>query len=782
MMSNLPDLLAGVASKVRRAQWFRGVFATAASVLGGIAIIMLLDLTFPGLPNLFRALLSVTVLLVVGIVCWRVLILPLSRPLDSKGLARRIEMENPELEESVSTALWVGNRSSGTLGEAVDKLAVGGLSSKKEAIAALVPTRRVGQVAAILAGVLILSLAFAPHVTSALFRRAVLPFSSGANAQATSVVVSPGDVVVTRGDTLEISVTGGRGDAFFESVPGRVAMENTGEGSARFVMREVEESFTYRVAVGAAESARFEVKVVAPPKADSFAVRVVLPEYLGSEFIAEDPAYVEAVVGSKLIPELELPEGVTAKGADEKVLLKTGEIEWKIGLENKIGTTSEIGPLTVVVAEDQLPKVEWVWPLEEEINAPPDAVLVFDVESTDDYEVEREAFFVEFDGGGEFFDVPLDLATFADRGITELSVTARAWDACPRTSEGQPQYGESSTVRVFIRRGSRDPELVALKKRIKEATQQARLAARELDQARGKLLHNAERFDREAVTKEDMTTRAEAAVENIAKAESALEKVASLTASLLLDEEVNQASEGAEDASRKAAEAPLQSSADARAAASRTAAEAAESAKEQVKALEKSIAQAGDRAEQAIELGKLARKQERRVEEAESLAGGEPGAWEEGRKMWARDQRKDADALDRLQDKMERENSNAEPAATEALAAAAVEARTAAESESANDATDAARRAAASLAMAAQLGKGESGEGSSEKGDSGKLAIQPTSDSKFGRLPESAVSPPERNILGGSATNGELGASAENGVAPGFGAAVRAYFNSLSDE
>ncbi|MDB4673406.1 cell envelope integrity protein TolA [Verrucomicrobiales bacterium] len=781
-MSNLPDLLAGVASKVRRAQWLRGIFATAASVLGGIAVIMLLDLMFPGLPTLLRALLSVIVLVVGCIVCWKYLILPLSRPLDLKGLARRIETENPELEESVSTALWVGNRSSGTLGEAVDKLAVGGLSSRKEEIAALVPTRRVGQIAAALAGVLVLALVLAPHVTSALFRRAVLPFSSGANAQAASIVVSPGDVVVTRGDALEISVTGGRGDAFFETDSGRVAMENTGEGSARFVMREVEESFTYHVAVGAAKSALFEVKVVAPPEAESFAVRVVLPEYLGGEFIAENPALVEAVVGSALVPELELPEGVTAKGADERVLLETGETQWEIGLENEIGITSRIGPLTVVVAEDQLPELEWVWPLEEEINAPPDAVLGFDVESTDDYRVEREAFFVEFDGGGEYVDVPLDLATYADRGITELSITARAWDAYPRTGEGQAQYGESSAVRVFIRRGNRDPEVLALKEQIKEATQQARQAARELDQAQRKLLDNAKRFDREAVTKEDMTNRAEGAVENLAKAESALEKVASLTASLPLDEEVNQASEGAEDASRKAAEAPLQSSADARAAASRTAAKAAESAKEQVKALEKAIAQAGDRAEQAIELGKLARKQERRVEEAEALDGGEPGAWEEGRKTWARDQRKDADALDRLQDKMERENSNAEPAATEALAAAAAEARTAAESETADDATDAARRAAASLAMAAQLGKGESGEGSSEKGDSGKLAIQPSSDSNFARLPESAISPPEENLLGGSASTGDLGAGAEDGVPPGFGAAVRAYFNSLSDE
>ena len=396
-MSNLPDLLSGVASKVRRAQWLRGIFATVASVLGGIAVVMLLDLAFPGLPNFVRALLSVIMFSFGIVVCWKYLILPLSRPLDLNGLARRIEIENPELEESVSTALWVGNRSSGTLGEAVDKLAVGGLSSRKEEIAALVPTRRFGQIAAGLAGLLVLALVLAPHVTSALFRRAVLPFSSGANAQAASIVVSPGNVVVTRGDMLEISVTGGRGDAFFESDSGRVAMENTGEGSARFVIGEVDESFMYRVAVGAAESELFEVKVVAPPKADSFAVRVVLPEYLGGEFIAENPAYVETVVGSTLVPELELPEGVTASGAGERVLLETGETSWKIGLENEVGSTSEIGPLTVVVAEDQLPKVDWIWPLEEEVNAPPDSVLVFDVESTDDYKVVREAFYVEFE-------------------------------------------------------------------------------------------------------------------------------------------------------------------------------------------------------------------------------------------------------------------------------------------------------------------------------------------------------------------------------------------------
>ncbi len=781
-MKELPDLLASVAQNVRRAQWRRGLFATSASVLGGIFIVMMLDYAIPGLSKVMRALLSGSVCVIGFVTAWKFLIVPLRRPLDSKGLARRIEIENPALEESVSTALWVGDRSPGSLGEVVDQMATGGLVSGKEKVSALVPTRRAGQLTAGLLGILVLALVFAPGAISVLFRRAVFPLSNVANAQAEKLVVSPGDVVMTRGDALEIVATGERGDAFFESGSTPVAMEKMGEGSARLILNEVNASFDYRVVVGAAESEVFQVKVVAPPQADVFRVRVILPEYLGGEFVAENPAEIEAVVGSRLVPELKLPEGVSASGAGEQALSEIGEKQWSVTLKNSLGVTSEISPLRVMVVEDRLPEIKWIWPLKRELNSLPDVMLNLDVESVDDFKIKKLAFYAEYDGAEELIKVPLDLAHFASRGIVELSVTARAWDACPRAGGDQPHYGESSPVKILIGNGSADPEMLALRERVKKAMRETREAARDLDQARAKLAHNAQRFDREKITKEDMVARSKTALEDVARAEEALRNVEKLTASLPLAGALDQAREKVSETARGAAEAPLQSSSDARADASRAAAQSAAEAKEQVAALEKAIKEAGERAEQVMEIEKLARRQERRVGEVATLAEGKPGAWEKGREMWARNQQKDAEALARLEVKMARQKSNSDPAATEALGKAASEAREASTNQEAENALDAARRAAASLAMATKAGQGESGEGGSEKGNEGALAVQPTSGSESTRLPDSGVSPPKENLLSGGAAKGELGAGAKDGVPPGFGAAVRAYFNSLSDD
>jgi hypothetical protein len=171
-------------------------------------------------------------------------------------------------------------------------------------------TKAIFSVSVILAGVVFF--VFPSQVPNALAR--VINFTEK-NPNAFSIVVSPGDTRLSRGDTLKVETKLGLITA--RKLPSRIVLNEkygnereferhdvneTSEGKYDFQIPNVRSDITYSISVGDQNSREYHVNVVDLPLVQSFTVTLVYPSYTGkaAETLQDNIGDFTALAGTRV--------------------------------------------------------------------------------------------------------------------------------------------------------------------------------------------------------------------------------------------------------------------------------------------------------------------------------------------------------------------------------------------------------------------------------------------------------------------------------------------------
>lgn len=292
---------------IRRARLLiavRGIGGVAALGVAALLLVMAVDAGVMIFSSRVRYALSLSALAVTttGIV-W-LLVRPLARSFTLDGIARAIESQHPELQERVSSAveLLSSRESSDVRGS--DALIAALVDEASHDVRGIRPGREITLrrarpallIAVGLMAVLGSLLLAWPAKASRLLLRAVAPSMNLANVSAEDLSIVPGDVVVTRGQPLRITV--GVAQKAVRSAEFRVLAADGAEATTpmkrvfdpaddtpRFTLTcpPAERSFRYRVYAGDALSRYYGVTVVPFPAVAGVDVRYDYPDYTHME-------------------------------------------------------------------------------------------------------------------------------------------------------------------------------------------------------------------------------------------------------------------------------------------------------------------------------------------------------------------------------------------------------------------------------------------------------------------------------------------------------------------
>ena len=688
--------LAVVRRRIRRAQATRGGLIAGSALLGGLLVVMVVDLALAPLPPAARWVVFGLWMLVVLVAAQRGFA-PLFRGIGLVQIARWLEGRHPEIEERISTALELSGdqRVSPELVAALTEAAAidAGQVDAAAEVDAVKTTRRWRWPVVVCAAVLLLALVVRPGDTMRLLVRAVAPFSDAGTAGASRFELSPGDVEVMEGDAIEIRARLEGGDGPLELVMDfergeRVTQPMTAEGAAStYRLDPARESFRYRVRAGRVESDAFTATVWPMPRLLDPGLQLDFPDY--TEIAAEEHPLgreLEAVAGTRVSLDaatntpvesawLEVDGRRRAEGEVE-TLASAGRIRiaWTlqaedrgravVRLRHRLGRSVEAAAFELRTVEDLAPRVTVLSPSRRELRVRPDEVIDLRYEVVEDFGVAKLAIEAEAGRKGSVEDGqvlperfgPVERGRF--RGGAEVSVGALrsrlgeareihvrvvAEDARPEASGG-PGRGESEWLILRVDKAAESlgrqqlrAEHEEARDGLREAIHATRVARERMDWKREEWLDEVDRPDVEKVREEVRERLAEAREQLDELSERMEEGIHAAKA-----DEVREASESVGRALEEFEELPLQDDRSRREEKLDAARSGADEALEKMEAIREALERDRSKVEDLARMEELAQQQRELAREVAEQAG---RAGEEASKDWRHRQQQVAAAL-----------------------------------------------------------------------------------------------------------------------------------------
>lgn len=720
------ERLRGVRWRMRRAQAWRGAMVVATVALGGLVVMMGIDLAVSPLPGWLRWAMFVAWVAAVG---WamRAGFTPLLQKIGLVQVARWIEARHPEMQERMSTVLELSGGGGGGSAELLgvigrEAAADAGTVDAQGEVRAARTSPRWARPAGVLAAGLLAALVVWPGEAGRLLVRAVVPFSDAGNAGASRFVITPGDLEVMAGERIEISAgykgAAAAATAVIELVMAdgakiSQAMERV-DGGFSYVLDPARQGFRYRVRMGRVESDAFQAHVWPLPKVVEPRKIYEYPEYTG--WLRSEVSLgrgVEALVGTRVeihgglntaveSARLEVDGKVVANGRIEESAnggrvsfgwtLEAGASgEARVVLRHRLGREVEALGFPVDVLEDQVPVVSLLSPRQAELMVRPDELLVLRYEVVED--VGLAGVWVEVDAGGDgagLLEVALPEEIAGSRpprsageaawavgairerfrGTKDFRLRIKARDGRPAEFAG-PGEGFSDWLRIRIDEGAESLARQELRQEHDGAREEVDKALRDIREARDRMARQGD-----AVRKEELEEHArkdlEEAAGKLAAAEEVLkELVPQMEAGIHATkaDETRKALEAVAESREELEAAPLQDESVQRAAKLDQAKALAEAAIQALEQAREEIERDQRKVDELAQLQDLAQRQQELARQAEAIAQAPEAAKDED---WRRRQ-------EQVREEIREQVRQRPDARAEALLAQAEEARELAE-------------------------------------------------------------------------------------------------------
>ncbi|MDF1825257.1 MAG: hypothetical protein P1U68_11485 [Verrucomicrobiales bacterium] len=678
------DKLQSMIRRVRRLLFIRGLFATLAVALACLLAIMAIDATLTLFSNGTRWALSLAGLGLTGIAAWWFLVRPLSRKFTLTRMARILEIRHPELQERISTAVELLSSndpdsikgSEELISEVVDSAVndVGTVDPKAEFQTK--KGRKFIFSAAVIAGVILLTLLIWPRQSWTLLTRAVAPFLDIGNAYAETLVIDPGNIRIASGDSLTINMTVKhkrlrRAEIRrllpdgTDSVERMALVGEDRDGTKRFSLTfpSIEKNFQYRIRAGAALSRYYEVEAIDPPAIEGLKIRYEYPEYTSRtpdevetetgeiRAVAHTRVKVTATVNkevhtSKLIlneaTDLGSPEVDGNRLTWETELLSGMNGSWHLELSDVNSFTNHPVSYPLEVLPDKSPIVQITRPALRELRLRPTERLVIESDIVEDFGFGDAAFLITPDEATlpliQEQELPhptsqpqqfksrntLDLATIKLKGNQHrIAVQLQIRDNRPSDYDG-PGVGLSDPIFITIDSRAKSLAQQAIETQKKEISDHLQEAKRELERARDEMRRVEQEMqksdevnDRIRRELDDFSERTEAAREN-------LDEVVATLNQTLFQEQANQAANISNKTIREAHEKadliPVTDDKQERLYQARQSRRKVEEAIREVEAVSEAMKEADDEYRMISELNDLASKQQELAMNAEEWA------------------------------------------------------------------------------------------------------------------------------------------------------------------
>lgn len=505
----------------------RGLLAVAAVATASLLGAMAIDagvVIFSAWP---RWVLSLSALAATAAAAGWFLVRPLVRTFTLAGIARAIESRHPEFQERISSAieLLLSPDSSDLRGSSVLIAALAqeacndanALRVRREVT--LRSLRPFLIAAAALAVVLGAIFAAWPRAAEFALARVIAPQQDRPNVYGYQLTVTPGDVVLAVGDSLQVEVeaanpvvrgaefrraNSGGGDTVSDMAP--LPPRRDDWPRFAFTCPPASESFQYRIHAGDAVSGYFNVRVVPRPVVQKIDLLYEFPAYTrrGPAMQADAPGDIHALAGSTVTVTAYTNTPVTEAGlfVDDQ-LAAPGEIadapggstctfkllltrktqgQWTIHLTKRVDKyefTNTTDPHKIDAAPDAKPIARIVSPEEATLKLKPTDELPITYAIGDDFGVAAAELLVEVDGHKQTpttlpvssaDDKPLRAAvgkTVLDLGLLgaasarQITFQVRVLDNLPPELEG-PQEGLSQlfTIRLDEKAFAYDQQIV----------------------------------------------------------------------------------------------------------------------------------------------------------------------------------------------------------------------------------------------------------------------------------------------------------------------------------
>ena len=433
-MSNFKNIPPEIARKldqsvrrVRSILLFRGIcMVTAvavASMLGIMAIDAMVTIFSHGVRwGLWAAAVGAT-----GATAWFALVKPLRRRFSAWEIAALIERNHPELEERLSTVvglLEAGDvAASKDLVEALtlDAIRYAGTDSPKQEFTSRTVKPRLVAAIAVVCVLVGLFVAF-PNATRRLATRALVPSAEVDNIYASSLKVSPGDIVLLKGSSLTVNLAVDEGFPSKAYVRTRVdgrseAVERmnptTGEGDSKafyeFNYPQVQQSFTYRMNCGGGLTRGYRVTVVPEPSYSDRVIELEHPAYTQREPVRytnscavvglpgskvrvtvrpSDPSVDgrALLTGGRTVPATRLEDGRLQFAF---TLDKSVEGQWGISVWDGNGFSNQVETASVSLVKDVPPEITLLQPASRELKLPSFGEMPLQFEVKEDFGLAR---------------------------------------------------------------------------------------------------------------------------------------------------------------------------------------------------------------------------------------------------------------------------------------------------------------------------------------------------------------------------------------------------------
>lgn len=596
-MNAIPDsIIKAIRQTIRRVRLttlWRGLGAVAAVALGSLLAIMAVDAGWVMLNPWPRYLLTILAYTATGVAAVRFLIRPLARSFSLSGMARIIDMNHPEMQERLSSAVELltnrdmpNLRGSEALINALAQEAVRDAQTIRPgaevSLKIVVPFTLTAMALILILAVL---LAVMPRQTAFLLARAAVPFLNLPNVYATELAIMPGDTVIAAGSSVAIQarvknlkITSARLRQLMTDgteLRQDMNMASPAEGDdRRFTLSftNIESGFRYQIHAGKVLSRFYTVQVVHPPTIQQVDICYNYPVYSRLEPVTEVACngIIRALAGTRVTVSARLSQLVpfacaqvdspTVSFAVTGTVAKSGTNgirgvftwnlplglsgTWAIRLRNKHGIVNQKYERKIQALPDRPPIVKILRQERKELRLNPTDQLPVDYAAEDDLGLKGVEMLLEVNGK-KLPPKPLTIAGIATQavksatGYTVLEMSDFTKVQCIRfqlqvadtlpETFKGPQFGLSETYTIILDTGRMSYERQALDNQEQQIQLALQSIQGELNDAKAKAQPLPETMSKDKILPEATSKQLDQMRHHLAAAEATARDMAERT-------------------------------------------------------------------------------------------------------------------------------------------------------------------------------------------------------------------------------------------------------------
>lgn len=671
-------------ARLRRDVWIYGLLAVAATAVGMLLVMMIADAIFQPETTALRFVLWISILAASGAATHRFVWKPLQDRCNALALAWSIEEQRPELQETLTSTLLLGESNqpaAASLVNAVAAQANRNLADCRDDAATRRDVRVPGFAAAGFVVVAAFCLAVWPQYLMPSLSNVMAPWKTR-QLPCLTAVISPGHIAIAEGEALEVSALGqGLDHAVLEIMSNDEVLSTTpmnvpaNHNEASVLLPDLNADQSYRVRSGSLVSDVYQVTVHPRPILTEAKATLQFPAYTGiePETVADFSAPITTVAGTRVRLSVATIISISEAGLTvgdqqpKNVVSEKNEDAWQhhwnletderpvltahVQLISEHDVPGEPFSFEIQSVPDQPPTLSINTPTLENLTLEPDGQLPISFEAADDFGVRAVEVLIQKQGAQpERIVVAQDLETdnhtaeyVFDPQVHDLKIgdelTLWLVAADNRTPEyGGTQVAESRKLMITVAEQSLSvggQQVTEERDRLQDALSDAIDRLHAAHENAEQIADSAEQAgaDDAKVGPTDVTADAQELQTQLQEARQALENLASSNEKEagLFDADKQQirkiADEEIEEAQQQARMIPLTSDPAEQQQTAETARAAIQQAQEQLKALKEQIANRAAKLQQAAELDELARQQNefaRQMEEQKPAPQAEP--------------------------------------------------------------------------------------------------------------------------------------------------------------